>query len=936
MKTQKMISVGAVSRFVTLFILLASLLVLPKAHAAVGDSFTIDGLNYTVLSLSSVSRTGTVSVEAGSLMLSGNITIPASVTYEKVIYSVVLVPAEAFRNIKGLNTITIPESVTKIGERAFQNCGNLTGIAIPNSLTSIGNEMLSGCISLKSIIIPDSVTKIGQMAFQNCSSLTSIVIPDSVTYIQYSTFRDCSSLASVTMGKGVTFISSAVFRDCSSLTSIVIPDSVTTIGDDVFFNCSSLTSIEIPDSVTSIGGGAFYGCSSLTSIVIPNRVTIINDRMFNGCSSLTSIEIPDSVTSIGGGVFASCSSLTNIVIPNSVTSIGDDVFSNCNSLRNVIIGNRVTSIGGGVFYRCSKLTSIVIPNSVTSIGDHAFWECSSLVDIVVGENNPNYSSLDGVLFNKGQTILIQFPGGKSGAYTVPDSVTSIGDHSFYNSSLISIIISEGVTSIENSAFSYCSSLTNAIIGTKVITIGNNAFCNCLDLTSIIIPNSVNSIGNDAFHSCVRLTNAIIGNSVTSIGDNAFHGCSNLTSITIPDSVTSIGDGAFYYCCSLTNAIIGNRVASIGSSAFYDCFDLTSIIIPESVIEIGDSAFQSCGKLRGVYFEGNAPSVGANAFGDPAIIYYRAGTTGWTNPWGGRPTALWESPEITEQPQSQAVTGGAPVKFIVVAKGTEPLSYHWYKDGVLIEGATEASYTISSVSAEDLGSYTVIVSNNLGEVTSSPAVITFKQVSPVITWATPAAITYGTPLGAAQLNAKADVEGSFEYKPAAGTILDAGTHKLSVNFTPTDAVNYTSASESVEIVVNKATPVITWATPAAITYGTVLGATQLNATANVEGSFAYTPAAGTKLEEGTHTLSVTFTPTDIVNYNTATAEVELVVKEDSPPALSYELKEGTLILTYSGGKLEVSDDLVHWIIVDEDGEFEVTIGAEKKKFYRVAK
>ncbi|MCK9316462.1 MAG: leucine-rich repeat protein [Verrucomicrobia bacterium] len=370
------------------------------------------------------------------------------------------------------------------------------------------------------------------------------------------------------------------------------------------------------------------------------------------------------------------------------------------------------------------------------------------------------------------------------------------------------------------------------------------------------------------------------------------------------------------------------------------------------------------------------------------------------------------PEFIAQPQNQTVIVGESVELSGIAYGTAPLTYQWYKNGTLIEGATADTLYLEHVTIIDAGNYTLMVTNELGSVTSSPAVITINQATPVITWAkpavitygttlsavqlnatanvegsfaytpaagtklnagthqlsvnftptdavnytsasktveivvnkaasvitwtTPAPITYGTTLSATQLNATANVEGSFAYSPAAGTKLNAGTHQLSVNFTPTDAVNYTSASKTVEIVVNKATPVITWATPAAITYGTTLSATQLNAAANVEGSFAYTPAAGTKLEEGTHTLSVTFTPTDIVNYNTATAEVQLVVKADLPPALSYDLKDGKLTLTYSGGKLEVSDDLVHWIIVDEDGEFEVTIGSEKKKFYRVAK
>ncbi|HZL29132.1 MAG TPA: MBG domain-containing protein [Acidobacteriaceae bacterium] len=165
--------------------------------------------------------------------------------------------------------------------------------------------------------------------------------------------------------------------------------------------------------------------------------------------------------------------------------------------------------------------------------------------------------------------------------------------------------------------------------------------------------------------------------------------------------------------------------------------------------------------------------------------------------------------------------------------------------------------------------------------SASVSIVVSQATPVITWANPAGITYGTTLSATQLNATASVAGTFAYTPAAGTTPTAGTDSLSVTFTPTDATNYTSATKSASIVVSQATPVITWANPAAITYGTALSATQLNATASVPGTFAYTPAPGTVPLAGTDTLSVTFTPTDTTDYTTATASVSITVTPATP-------------------------------------------------------
>ena len=176
--------------------------------------------------------------------------------------------------------------------------------------------------------------------------------------------------------------------------------------------------------VTSIGSWAFYSRISLTSVTIPDSVTSIGNFAFYECSSLTSVTIPDSVTEIGRYAFDGCSSLTSVSIPDSVTSIGEDAFSGC-----------------------SSLTSVTIPDSVTSIGEYAFYYCSSLTSINVDKNNKNYSSYDGVLYNKKLTEIVCCPDGKT-SVTIPDSVTSIGEYDFYKcSSLTSVTIPDSVTSI---------------------------------------------------------------------------------------------------------------------------------------------------------------------------------------------------------------------------------------------------------------------------------------------------------------------------------------------------------------------------------------------------------------------------------------------------------------------------------------------------------
>ena len=422
-------------------------MMLSMALPTFAHDFEIDGIYYNIID--DTAKTVEVTYKGSSLNsysneYTGRVTIPSSVTYNGVTYSVASIGSSAFSNCSGLTSVTIGNSVTSIGNWAFSKCTNMTSVTIPNSVTSVGtgaftdtgwyNNQSEGvlyldncCLGYKGskpigvLSLKDDTRLIGSSAFSGCDGLTSVTIGNSVTTIGSSAFYNCSGLTSVAIGNSVVSIGSSAFSKCSGLTELTIPNSVTSIGYEAFYSCYGLTSVTIGNSVTEIGTSAFYGCYGLTSVTIPNSVTEIGISAFNRCTGLSSAIIGNSVTTIGSSAFFYCSGLTSVTIPNSVIEIGSSAFYNCSGLTSVAIGNSVASIGSSAFYNCSGLTCVTIPNSVTSIGYGVFRDCSGLTSVIIG-----------------------------------NSVSSIGEWAFYGcSGLTEITIPKSVTTIGDEAFQYC-------------------------------------------------------------------------------------------------------------------------------------------------------------------------------------------------------------------------------------------------------------------------------------------------------------------------------------------------------------------------------------------------------------------------------------------------------------------------------------------------
>ena len=600
----------------------------------------------------------------------------------------------AFSGCKNLASITIPACVANIGNSAFNGCTGLTAVYISdlsawynvsfgdnsaNPLHCAKNLYLNGEL-VTELVIPDGVTKIGDYSFSGCSGLASITIPNSVTNIGKGAFNGCTGLKKVEINCASV---EKWFSGLSSIQEIVLGNDVRKIGSYAFQNCTGLTSVIIPNSVSSIGNGAFQNCTGLKKVEI-NCASVEN--WFSGLPSIQEIVLGNEVREIGSYAFQNCTGLTSVIIPNSVSSIGNGAFQNCTGLKKVeincasvenwfsglpsiqeiVLGNEVREIGSYAFYDCTGLTNIIIPNSVTSIGYCAFIGCSNLRKVM------NFSEF---IFRKGDSYhgnvafyadeVINLPNGcidgdwgwceingvntlgrylgNASELTLPVDYKGesyvIGEGAFKDCSTIkSVAIPNGVTSIKKEAFCDCTGLTNVTIGNSVTEINQYAFRYCTGLRSVTLGANVASIGYGAFERCrnhtvinyskltlikgewengavaqfadevINLPNGCIDgdfawckiNGVNTlaryfgnaseltlpddykgesyvIGEGAFKACLTIKSVAIPNGVTSIEEDAFCFCTGLTNVTIGNSVTSIGDYAFYGCTNLKTII-----------------------------------------------------------------------------------------------------------------------------------------------------------------------------------------------------------------------------------------------------------------------------------------------------------------------------------------------------------------------
>ena len=461
-------------------------------------------------------------------------------------------------NKPAITRVVFPDTVREIYELAFNGIPTLTEVVWPAALEEIKHDAFVGT-ALTSLSLPEGVRVIGDKAFAGCTALTSVTLPASLETLGSEAFMGCTALTELDLSHGGYTMGNGIFSDCTALETVVIPAGVTVLGESVFARCTALRNVTLPDTLTNTGKNTFSGCVSLASITLPDGIDV-DDGCFADCTALTALTLPANMGSIGYNAF-NRSGLTELTVTGNIRSIDSGAFGN------------------------TGLTSLVIPGYLGSVGD-AFTNTPLRELVVLG-----ISPLQG----------------------------GVGYEAFKNHpTLERVILPDGMTSINSSAFEGCAKLTEVRLPDSIEYIGETAFKNCTALTAIHWPAALSSVKELAFEGCAALRTVEVAEPTASSQvweRGIFKGCRALEGMVVPKNITELEQWAFLGCSSLQWVELPHGLKRIGYDAFQNA-GLVSVEIPKTVTRIQNGAFEGS-TLQEVTFlcSGAQLTMGTNVFAD---------------------------------------------------------------------------------------------------------------------------------------------------------------------------------------------------------------------------------------------------------------------------------------------------------------------------------
>ena len=565
--------------------------------------------------------------------------------------------AGMFKNWTGVETLTIPKTVTRMNRSAFSNCTNLKTIYIHKNMTLIDRSVFTGCDNVTDIyldFISTSTSSVKTNAPYGAINATVHYRDENITRVEFTgepklTYNQRETISIGNLSATLYYEDSEHNEYSMNVTNKLVANPA--VGT-VMNNTGEYTL-----TVTFTGlNGTDYVQTYTINVQEKNTITITqlddnfeptdNIEMFetiptavtylkNNTSNRYNVSIPNSigVTEFSNQQFKNCTSLYSITIPTDFSVIKSEMFYGCSNLNTVILPNTITTINSSAFYGCTNLTNINIPESVTVIESNAFKNCTNIISGTGACYKDNW--------------LLSYSGA-TGEITITDGTIGLATEIFNNNKNITAInLPNSIKYINNKAFYNCTKITTINVPDLVTSIPTDCFYGCSLLATVTLPQNLEYIGNNAFRGCSKLTNISIPDNVSYIGTNAFYGCSTLTEITLPNNLESLEANVFYSCTNLTIINIGNGLnsntnmpngdklqqinvsennnyLSSADGILYNkhkttlikvpkATTLTTITIPDSVTTIADSAINSCTKPTAITIPDSVINIGTYAF-----------------------------------------------------------------------------------------------------------------------------------------------------------------------------------------------------------------------------------------------------------------------------------------------------------------------------------
>lgn len=556
--------------------------------------------------------------------------------------SVVIIAADAFSYVQNLTEITFSDNVEYVNDDAFHHSKSLETVNFNNKLKSIGASAFENADMLKVVSLPDSLTSLGKSAFYGCGALTEISISDGVTSLGEKVLSTCPSLERISIGSSVSTIADTAFEWAHSLVEFNVSanNSYFKSTDGVLFNkagtelisfpCANVKyTYRIPDGVTHIRDGAFSTNKEIRTVIFPDTVISIGEKCFYNSEKLNYVEISSSVSSIGVDAFRYCPILSEFVVDENneyfysdsagalvdkhnkkllcfpamayvfeytvsedVTEICAFAFDQTAYLEKVIIPDNVTTIPTSAFDYCYNITEIEIGNGVSDIGTKAFSLCISLVKIVVSEENPYFTSVDGILFDKEITTLYKYPEMREIKSVVfPDTVSVIADYAFYGADVENVVFPASVKKIGDTVFGWKYNL-------KTVAFLNNE----IDISKYASINSsavIYAYENSTAHTYAKENGKKF---VAFYEDADFTYDGGIVTVSGANGLSKLSDPLVYpwnHFAQATEVLIMENIPSVASGCFNDFYGLTTIVFKGDSVRLSSSAFSGCYSLATV-------------------------------------------------------------------------------------------------------------------------------------------------------------------------------------------------------------------------------------------------------------------------------------------------------------------------------------------------